>query len=519
MTKAVIYARYSSHGQTEQSIEGQLHDGHDYAARMGYQVVGEYIDRALTGTKDARPEFQRMVRDAEKGAFGLVIVWKLDRFARNRYDSAIYKAKLKKHGVRVVSVMENITDSPEGIILEGLLESMAEYYSANLAENVRRGQRESVAKGWFCGGHVPYGYRAENHRLVPREGEAEIAREIFRRYAAGEPLTAIAADLNGRGYRTRNGAIFRASSFDLMVKNPAYAGRLQYKGQEVPGCAAPLIDEETYQRAVNRRERNRRAPAAVRANVPYLLQGKLFCGHCGAPMVGESGHGHLGAVYQYYACANRKKLHTCKKKNEKKDVLERFVVQQTVRYILAPERTAAIARGVAIEYKKEFGQSATSDLERRVRKLDADLNALVDDLLRLPKAAHQRIGEKIEQLELQKADAEADLARLRLAEKITLDEAHVAGWIRSFHGGDVTDPAYCQRLIDSFVNSIYLYDDKIVIFYNLTATPPETSPREMLEQIPEMKGSDLAGYGLPLADMSETFYVFVRGMVGVVIGR
>ena len=124
-TNAVIYARYSSHNQTEQSIEGQLHDGYAFAERNGYQVIGEYIDRALTGTKDQRPDFQRMIRDAEKRQFQVVIVWKLDRFARNRYDSAIYKAKLKKYGVRVVSVMENITEGPEGIILEGLLESMA----------------------------------------------------------------------------------------------------------------------------------------------------------------------------------------------------------------------------------------------------------------------------------------------------------------------------------------------------------------------------------------------------------
>ena len=130
---AVIYARYSSANQTEQSIEGQLHDNYAWAKQHGITVIGEYIDRALTGTKDQRPDFQRMIEDASRKQFEMVIVWKLDRFARNRYDSAIYKARLKKHGVKVVSAMENITDSPEGIILEGLLESMAEYYSANLS--------------------------------------------------------------------------------------------------------------------------------------------------------------------------------------------------------------------------------------------------------------------------------------------------------------------------------------------------------------------------------------------------
>ena len=161
---AVIYARYSSHSQTEQSIEGQLHDCYAYADRCGYRVVGEYIDRALTGKNDDRPDFQRMIKDAEKRQFQLILVWKLDRFTRNRYDSAIYKQRLKKFGVRVVSCMEAITDSPEGIILEGLLESMAEYYSANLSENIRRGQAASIAKGWFCGGPVRDCRRSERPR-------------------------------------------------------------------------------------------------------------------------------------------------------------------------------------------------------------------------------------------------------------------------------------------------------------------------------------------------------------------
>ena len=161
----------------------------------------------------------------------------------------------------------------------------------------------------------------------------------------------------------------------------------------------------------------------------------------------------------------------------------------------------------------------TADLERRIRKLDADLNALVDDLLTLPKAAHQRIGARIEQLEAQKADLEADLARLRLAEKITLDEKQIAAWIRSFHGGSLDDPDYCQRLIDSFVNSIYIYDDKIVIFYNLQGSK-ETSPHEVIEEIKGAeKSSDLAGYGLPLANMSEPYFVFVHGLIGLVSVR
>ena len=519
MINAVIYARYSSHGQTEQSIEGQLHDAYAYAEKNGYTIIGEYIDRALTGTKDARPDFQRMIRDAEKHQFQAVIVWKLDRFARNRYDSAIYKARLKKSGVRVVSVMENIADSPEGIILEGLLESMAEYYSANLSENVKRGQKESISKGWYLGGHPPYGYRVQDHKLVPNDKEAPVAREIFRRYASGESLTSIANDLNSRGIRTRAGTAFRASSFDSMVKNSTYVGCLIYGGQLIDGCADALIDQPTFDRAQARRQKNKRAPAAAKARVKYILQGKVFCGLCGSPMIGESGHGH-GGQYNYYTCAARKKSHACKKKNERKSPLERWIIDQTLRYVLDPERADSIAAAVVIEYNKEFSGGQIADLERQIRKLDQDLEKLVDSLIALPESARPRIAARMEQLELQKADLDADLAKLRVASGIRLTEEQVRSWLATFRGGDPDDQEFCQRLIDYFVNSIYVYDDRIVLFYNLSGSSVEISTREIAERLSENEnGSDLVTDGLPNTGESEPWIVVVHGLIGMVIGR
>lgn len=136
---AVIYARYSSSGQREESIEGQLRECHEYAQRNGMTIIGEYIDKALTGRTDKRPDFQRMLRDSEKGVFQVVICWKMDRFARNRYDSAMYKYRLKKNGVRLAYAKESIPEGPEGIILEAVMEGYAEYYSENLSQNVKRG--------------------------------------------------------------------------------------------------------------------------------------------------------------------------------------------------------------------------------------------------------------------------------------------------------------------------------------------------------------------------------------------
>lgn len=463
---AVIYARYSSYGQNEQSIEGQLKDCHAFAEREGYTVIHEYIDRAKTGRSADRPDFQRMLKDAEKRQFQVILVWKLDRFTRNRYDSAICKARLKKFGVKVLSAMENITDSPEGIILEGLLESLAEYYSANLSSNIRRGQRETISKGRFTGGYVPYGYRVQEGRLVENERTAPILREVFEQYAAGTSMRKIIDSLRARGVSGPSGGALRYSSFEKALKNPVYIGQLMRRGEVVAGCADPLVSEDLFLRVQERVRKVARAPAAAKAKVDYQLQGKAFCGYCGANMVGESGQGR-SAVYHYYACAARKRAKSCQKANEKKGFAEWYVVEQTVEYVLAPERIDYIAQAVVAEYEKDFNLTAVEDAARAINRLDADLNQLVDALLDTPKSARQRVFDKMELLEAQKAEMELELAKLRIAckNRYTLEE--VKAWMRQFCKGDLLDETFRRRIIDVFINCVYLYDDKIVIFYNI----------------------------------------------------
>lgn len=485
-TQAVIYARYSSHGQSEQSIEGQLHECHDFAQREGYTVVGEYIDRAMTGRNDDRPDFQRMLADAPKKQFAAIIVWKLDRFARNRYDSAINKAKLKKHGVKVVSAKENITDSPEGIILEGMLESMAEYYSANLSVNIRRGQRETIAKGKFCGGRVPFGYKLVDGRLVADELRAPIMRSIFEQYAAGVTKSEIIADLNRRGVKSTYGASLTLNSFYRAMVSPTYTGRYMHKGEEVPGLADRIIDDATFAKVQERLKTVAHAPAASKATVEYLLRGKAFCGHCGGAMVGESGRGKSGTVYHYYTCTNRKKLHTCKKANEKKDFAEWYVVEQTVEYVLTPANIDKIAKAVVAEYNKEFGVTRVDDLQRAIDRAERELNNLVDTLAAAPKATHARIYAKMESLEAQKVDMELDIAKLRIAQGIRYTEKEVTVWLNQFCTGDLFDLEYRRRIIDTFINAAFFYDDRIVIFYNIKGGK-QVSYMELAEAMEEIE--------------------------------
>ena len=179
--KAVIYARYSSDSQREESIEGQIRECTEYAQRNNITILGTYIDRALSARSADRPEFQRMIHDAEKELFEIVLVWKLDRFSRDRYDSAHYKHILKKHNIRVVSAKENISEGPEGIILESMLEGMAEYYSAELSEKIRHGQMENALKGKNNGGQVTLGYRTGTDGVLEIDPKtAPIVKEIFQ---------------------------------------------------------------------------------------------------------------------------------------------------------------------------------------------------------------------------------------------------------------------------------------------------------------------------------------------------
>lgn len=468
-SNAVIYARYSSHGQQEQSIDGQLRDCYAYAEHEGNLVVGEYIDRALTGRNDDRPDFQRMIADAAKKQFKYIIVWKLDRFARNRFDSAVHKATLKKYGVKVISATENITDEPEGILLEGLMESLAEYYSANLSKHVKRGQRESILSGKVPGGVPPYGFKLVDKKLVADEQKAPIIRYVFEQYAKGVPKKQIMEELNARGALNTYGNPLTLSSLQHSLRNPKYIGKFFYSGQEVPGCCEALISEKTFNAVQERLDAVKHAPAAGNGSKrqEYLLQGKAYCGYCGARLVGDVGTSKTGAKHYYYACGKRKKSRTCEKKNEKKDFLEWYVVEQTVEYVLTPERIEYIAGRIVAKYEEEFNDKRIKQLERQYKKLDNEVNAAVDASLVVPEKIRHKYFEKIETLETQKTDIEFNLASLRIANGNRYTEEQIIAWLKSFCHGDALDEDFQRRIIDVLINAVYVYDDKLVIYYNV----------------------------------------------------
>ena len=489
----VIYARFSSQAQREESIEGQLRECKAFADRNGWTVVGEYIDRALSGKTDKRDDFQRMIKDSEKGNFRGVLMYTLDRFARNRYDSAIYKARLKKNGVRVFYAKQSIPDGPEGIILESILEGYAEYYSENLSRNVRRGMMENALQCKTTGGRC-LGYRkAKDSTWEIDPVGAKVVQEIFQLYAGGTSATQVIAYCNEKGYKTAMGKAFTRNSLHTILQNKKYIGIYEYDDVRVEGGIPAIISTELFDLAQARLKHNYSARAKAKAITDYLLTTKVFCGHCGAPMVGESGKSRHGVTYHYYKCACRKRTGDCRKKTEKKEWLEIFVVKNTVDYVLTDENIEQISTKAAALYEKECSDT------RLLVSLELSLDDTTTRMKNLLDLMEQGIStastkDRLLELEKQKKDLEYKIERER-SKKPLLTKVRIAHWLMSFRGGDIQDPRYRQKVIDTLVNSVYIYDiDKdnkrqYVLTFNLSGNN--------LTSLTLSDVSDIVGLGVP----------------------
>lgn len=507
---AVIYARYSSDKQTEQSIEGQLRYCYDYAERMDYQIVGTYVDRAISGTSANRPEFQRMIADAQKKQFDFVIVWKLDRFSRNRYDSAIYKSRLKKYGVRVLSATEGIGDNKESVLLEAMLEATAEMYSVQLGENAARGMRENALKGLTTGGNIPLGYKIEDKRIVEDTKTSPVVRYIFEQYDNGHTKTEIVALCKDKGYQTKTGKPFYLNSITAILNNRMYMGDYTYKGEIARTCP-PLVDADRFERCTQRENANRRQRGRkITREVVYWLSGKLFCGYCKKSMVGDTGTNREGMRYHYYTCAGRKKGSKCRKKSERKEYIERYVVQQTLQYVLNDENIRYISERVAAQYEQDFNADKLMEMQKRLDELQRELKDCANALIVSRSASvTDIINEKAEQLEIQKRDLEIDIAQMKITVKAKPDPQEIADWMRSFCDGDINDDAFCRRIIDVLVNAVYLYDDKITIFYNVKDGKQDIITDSALDDLSKSDCSDCISQGEPQEDLKALcFQVF-----------
>lgn len=472
---AAIYARYSDGpGQNDQSIEGQVADCRAFADQNGLQIVEIYADRHISGRSvDGRLEFQRMLQDADRHRFDAVIVWKVDRFGRDRQDIALSKLRLKRAGVSLLYARESVPEGPEGILLESLLEGLAEYYSADLQQKVTRGLRETAKKGLYCGGPLPLGYKVDkDRRIVVDEPTAALVREAFRMHNAGAKMPELVALFRDAGVTGQRGKPISYGVVGRMLRNERYLGVFTVQGVDLD--VEPIIDEATFREAAEH-FRTSRNNAAGKAKVDYLLSCKCFCGYCGRMLAADSGTGKSGAVYRYYKCPAKKRgADPCLLRAVRQEALEDVVVRETISQVLTDAMIETLTRRILEVQEADLQNDPTALLRENL----AQVRKKIDALFQLVEEgdAPRGTGARIRALEDEEDDLQAAIARAEI-KKPRLTAEVIRAWLQSFRAGDVTDATFRHRLVDTFVNRVELRNGEALISYNIRERGPHSGVR------------------------------------------
>ena len=389
----------------------------------------------------------------------------------------MYKHQLKEHGVRVISALEPVSDDEGGEFYEMYLEWNAEKYSKRLSQRIRDGLTTAIENGTFTGAQLIYGYGLEDtakmgkkgviKRVVIDEEQAAVVRYIFSEYAKGAAKTEIATALNAQGHRLK-GQPWRSRLFEEWLSNEKYTGTFTYGGRECKNQFPQIIDEALFHAVQERLKENRRLAGAKSATVPYLLTGKLFCGHCGSPMVSDGGTSRLGKSHYYYACKQKKKG-ACDKKRENKRALEEYVIGRIIAFLSDPKNVNRIADDVTAYYEKRTGVDGLKSIEVRItaaHKQVAEWSAaFVQAKSQMLRA---NIEKQITDYEVLINDLEMQKTKLELERGVRLTKKDIVSYVAEFLKADKNDTENWRRMVDVLIKKIYLYDTHISGFFSFT---------------------------------------------------
>lgn len=497
--KAVGYARFSSINQEgNMSIQAQTRAIHEFAEKNGLSLVHEYIDRAQSATSDDREEFQKMIKDSANGEWHFVIVHKLDRFARNRVDSAGYRVKLAKNGVMLVSTLESFDpDSPEGALMEGLAELMAEFYSKNLSREIKKGQKENALAAKFCGGTPPLGYDVDpvTKKLVINEQEAEAVRLMFSMVAQNHSYIEVLNALYDRELKTKRGNDFGRNSIHDILRNPKYKGlyfyrRLpssilgkkarnahKYNASEdmilVDGGVPAIVTEEEFQKVQGVLDRRKNTREVHRIE-KYLLAGKLYCGICGLAYYGETHKvPKTGAIYHLYRCSGTRKVkeNRCSSCTVNRDLLEQRVLEYLSEIMFSPASIPKLMK--KYQAQKELRNKELTVELRALRRREKEVDKRIQNILSMIEGGegNQILLSRLDELEKQKSEIVENLSKEE--EKIGTQKMDPEKLKKLFEkarellkSGNL---AATKRLIEMFVEKIVVNSDDILIRFNSTA--------------------------------------------------
>jgi len=454
---AVIYARYSSDNQTEQSIEGQLRVCNEYAEREKIIIVGTYIDRAMTGTNDHRPDFQRMMKDSAKQEWNYVLVYKFDRFSRNKYETAIHKKTLKDNGVKLKSATEYLPDTPEAIIMESMFEGYAEYYSAELAVKTKRGMRELRIKGNFQGGYIPFGYKVENKKLVIDTEKAEAVNYIYEQYSMGTPVKEIIKKLTAKGIYNRGKPLATNTVYNIL-RFEKYTGIYRYENEVYDNLYLRIISSELFEKVNRKIQANKYGKQSIKTE--YILRNKLKCGYCGRPISAETGTCRSGKVNHYYKCLGRRQHNGCNKQTVTQEFIESLVIDSIIEALSNKNVLSLIInRMLEMQESQKRDNYDLKCLLQEKKQTETALNNLVSALEKgiCSSTTNKRLHELEEKLDC--LEKEIIIAKSKESATITDKE------IKAFFVDTIKLEG--KAIINQLVNRIELYDDKMTIYYNI----------------------------------------------------
>lgn len=486
-TRAVIYARYSSANQRDCSIEQQVAKCRELAARLGLTVIDVYEDRAISGKTDRRPNFQRMMKDADLRQFDVVLAWKSNRMGRNMLQAMTNEERLRDNGIRTVYAEEDFDDTAAGRFALRNMMNVNQFYSENMAEDITRGLMDNASK-CLSNGSLPLGYKpGDDRHVVLDETEASIVQEIFTRVSCYEPFIDIARDLNRRGIKTKKGAEWGRSSFHTICRNERYRGIYIYRDVRVEGGMPRIISDELFYKVqevlkVKKNPQGRRKRSGYEE---YLLTGKLYCGHCGSPMTGIAGTSKTGAMHYYYTCQKRRTDHSCDKKAVRRDQIERAVGVAIQQQLLTDENIQMMADKL-MEY------NARTETKHRLQGLQDQLNANKTATANILKAIEMGIitdATKARLLELEKEQAQLlvkiDTAK---AEMVPISRNDFVKLLYIYKEGEPTDKKYLAALFDNFLVRVDLYDDHLKITFDPTGGRQPIDIPIGAEESPESPG-------------------------------
>ena len=468
-SRAICYYRYSSHAQNDASIEQQRERAHKWAETHGFTIIKEYEDRAKSGTSDDRSGYKQMLAEIGKLRPAALILWKADRLGRDRFDVALARKTIREAGCRVRYVAEAVPDddSPEASLMEGLLDSIAQFYSEQLSVNITRGMRHNAAHALY-NGHAIFGYGVDDQKkYVIDEAQASVVRRIFHDYADGKRLQRIADELNAQGLRTNKGGKFNINGLRHMLHNESYLGVYKFDDIVIEGGMPAIIDKETFDRvqarfALNKRKGPQEAHELDEDEAPrYWLTGKLYCGECGCGMQGTHGTSHTAKKYYYYGCGSKLKRRGCKKRSVRKDSIEEAVIELLRRLLNDQEMLASLAIDVSTYYNESHRDAGYLEgLEAEKKDADRQIENIIDAIAK--GAYSNALQDRLSELEARSSALTEAIEAEKVNAALTADEHSFQAYFKRFLNADLDDPAVRDEVFEYFIDKIFVYDDKLV---------------------------------------------------------